>query len=149
MSETVSTGAMIDGKSATALFDGDWENEQKARSSEPIFIIGTINGEERGKISASFIVRREVDLGSGDYEEKSRVVNIGDIQVQPKFRKGGVGKTMLAELERVAKRVNASQMVAKVTDSDVKETPWLLEFYKKRGFEATEKGDGWEIAKLL
>jgi len=149
MPEISPVSAQIDSKSATVLYGGVWESEQQLRTSEPIFIIGKIGGEGKGKIAASLIVKRKVDSGGGDYEEESRIVNIGDIRAQSKFRKMGLGKAMLVELERVAKRVGVSKMTAKVTDSDVKETPWLLEFYKKRGFEAVEKGDGWEIFKLL
>lgn len=111
--------------------------------------MGMVGAEEKGKISASFIVRREFDDGDGKYKEADKIINIGDIQIQPGFKGKGLGKTMLMELEKVARQLGASKMVGKVTTSDLKETPWLLEFYKKRGFEVQERNAGWEITKSL
>lgn len=149
MSEKEQPSAEIDERSATALYSWGWQNEQLPRSSEPIKILGKINDQPVGNLSASLIVRREFDSVTGQYVDKSKTINIGDMQVRADLRSKGTGKAMLAELEKTAGKLGVTEVTGKVTQSDLNQTPWLLEFYKQRGFEITEREAGWEISKHL
>jgi GNAT superfamily N-acetyltransferase len=141
--------AQIFESSAENLFGGEWEGELLFRSRERILIEGKLGEKVGGKLAASFVVSRDYDEETNGFVEVGRAVDIGDLMVYKGFRGKGLGKAMLAELERVSNRVGASEIRGKVTDSDVAETPWLLKFYEDRGFTVEPRGAGWEIRKVL
>ncbi len=141
--------AQIDNGSRSSLREGISQEEQLPRSSEHILITGMIDGEEKGKLNASLVVRRIFDEETGDYVESTRVINLGSIEVRPKYRHQGLGTAMLAEIERQARLFGAERISGKVTDTDVRETPNLLGFYRGNGFTPNKVCEGWVITKPL
>lgn len=149
MAENEPVSAHIDIKDRGALREGGWQIEQSQYSSEPMLILGKVGDQERGRLNASLKVTREFDSGSGGYVETGRHINLGNIRVQSKHRLRGIGEAMLAELENQAKLFGAEKISGKVNDSDAKDTPGLLEFYRKNGFTVGKSGAGWEVVKIL
>jgi GNAT superfamily N-acetyltransferase len=149
MQERKPVSAQINNRSRSALREGGWQTEQIQYSSEPMLILGTVGDQERGRLNASLRVTRKFDSETGNYVETGRDINLGNIVVQPTHRRRGIGSAMLAELDRQARLFGAEKISGKVNDSAEKETPGLLEFYRKNGFTVGKSGEGWEIVKIL
>lgn len=149
MTEGESIGVQIDEESANVLVGGDWTKEQKFKSSEPIFIHGLINEEQRGSLAGHLVIEREV-VGDS-FEEKERYVTLSSVSVHPheKWRRKGLGGLMVKELETMARKFGASKIVGQIGAADFKEEPWLPHFYEKLGFTLAKKGEGYSFEKLL
>lgn len=149
MLERVSVSAQINNKDRRALRDGNWQTEQIPHTSEPIIIIGRVGELESGRLYASLRVMREFNSETDSYLETERHINLGNIHVQPNHRRKGIGSAMLAELDNQARLSGAEKISGTVNDSDEKETPGLLEFYRKNGFTVGKRDEGWEIVKIF
>jgi GNAT superfamily N-acetyltransferase len=136
--------AQADEALINSLKERSWQEDQSLESSEPIIIIGAINGEKRGKLSASLLVEKRLDKKTGNYSECSRMIDLGDIEVDQEHRRQGLGTTMLSELERQAIMLKATKISGKITDGDEKETPGLLGFYRGNGYVVKKAGNEWK-----
>lgn len=147
--EKGSVTARIDEKSEAAFSDQEWQNEKTFKSSELIVLRGMVEGEQRGALLASFVVEREFDEKSSDFKERDRLVDLRSISVWPVHQRGGLGTAMLGELERLARRFGASVIKGTLSAVDLEEKPWLVGYYRKRGFELEQKGAGYKLVKRL
>ena len=147
MTEGAPISVQIEEKSASALSDLGWQQEQRFKSSEPVFIQGLISGEPKGSLAGHLIIDREV---SGDgFQEKTRYIRLSRVDVQPHERKKGLGSLMVSELEKISRRLGASKIIGEISAADLEEQPWLADFYEKLGFALTKKGEGYLLEKKL
>jgi len=129
-----------------------WQGEKKTYSSEFLFIKGKVGGEEKGQVFADLIIQREYDPSIHTFKELERLVNILRIDVFPNFRRKGLGTKMMEKLEGIAQKFGASRIEGIVYASKIKETPGLLNFYRKNGFKIERKwqqGYKYKVIKLL
>ena len=74
---------------------------------------------------------------------------------QANFRGLGIGSRLLRAFIDAARKLGIREIWGSVQDGDVKQTPYLLDFYKKHGFSITEPDDectdiaSWKIVMRL
>lgn len=131
------------------VINSDWENEQKYKSAEPVYIHGLIDDEQRGNLVGHFIIEREASDNS--FKERNRYTKLNSVSVfpHPAWRHKGLGSSMVREFERLSKDFGASKIIGEIGSADYKEEPWLPDFYTKLGFELTKKGEGFIFEKTI
>ena len=145
----IGISVQIEEKTAEVLANNDWIKEQKFKSSEPVFIHGLIDGEHRGSLSGSLVIERE--FVGNTFKEKDRYANLGSVSVYPheKWRRKGLGSSMIREFEKTAKGFSATKIIGKIGASDLEEESWLPVFYEKLGFTLNKLGEGYSFEKSL
>jgi len=139
----------VEERSALVLNDLDWQQEQRFRSSEPVFIHGLVDGEQRGVVAGHLVIER--DVVDEVFQEKTRYVRLSSVSVHPheNWRRKGLGSSMVVELEEMGKRFGAVKIVGEIGAADLQEQPWLTSFYEKLGFNLSKKGEGYLFEKEL
>ncbi len=74
------------------------------------------------------------------HEDKSFLL-IGELLVEPNQRNKGLGSRLLEEAGCFAKRKGLSWLRGNICTGDLKNSPFLLQFYEKRGFKIVEPLD--------
>jgi len=102
------------------------KNKFRELSNNPgyIFLCATIDETVAGSIMG--IICNEL------YGECRPFLLMDDLVVDKKYRKNGIGKSLISELEKYAKNMNCSQIIF-ITETDRKEA---LSFYESCGYNS-------------
>jgi GNAT superfamily N-acetyltransferase len=162
--ETVSIGP--NESSQRLLADKGWEQDEETHLERIIQLGAKKDGEEIGKLFAKLIIDKELQSGQlvetnrsiylssvrvqGPDDPVDEVIDLEEFMSSGKtqtantptdestsMRRQGIGSTLLANLDLLAKEFGASRIVGTVIQEDIDRTPGLLEFYQKRGYQVT------------
>ena len=109
-----------------------------------------VGGREVGRLSAVFQSERMILLGDLRVGEEVEVRDTNVLSVlhwlRPKakvksFRGNGIGSMMLEQFLNWCRETNVSEVFGSVTQSDLEATPWLLDWYRRNGFEIRQPDD--------
>ena len=99
-------------------------------------------GHALGSISKDRLCLRDLkvyDDAPVSYPVACRILfNILGIRLQANFRGLGIGSRLLNEFIAEARKLGIREIWGSVRDGDTKQTPHLLDFYKKHGFSITD-----------
>jgi GNAT superfamily N-acetyltransferase len=113
--------------------------------SQSYLLRAIVGSREVGRLTAVLLSEHMILLGDLRVDEK---VETGDAHVslpvlrwlRPKektksFRGRGIGSMMLEQFLNWCRETKISEVFGSVTQSDLKESPWLLDWYRRHGLE--------------